>query len=93
MAKAAAAAGAQMKKQNRVESDRAVDAMQKRGLKVYRPTPEIQEQWRKAAEACYAKIRGGLVPAEFFDDVKRLLAEYRAPSTKAAVLLSTAPRS
>jgi len=78
MAKAAIDAGSQMKKQNRIESDQAVVAMQKRGLKVYQPTAEIEAQWRKAAEECYPRIRGKLVPAEFFDEVKRILTEYRA---------------
>ena len=78
MAKAAAEAGGQIKIQNRRESNDAVEAMQKRGLQVYQPTPEIETQWRKAAEDCYAQIRGRLVPADFFDEVKRLLAEYRS---------------
>ena len=85
MAKAAVVAGVQMKTQNRKESNDAVEAMQKRGLQVYRPTPEIEQQWRKAAEQSYAQIRGGLVPADFFDEVKRLLTEYRtskSPGTK-----------
>jgi TRAP-type transport system periplasmic protein len=77
MARAAAGAGTQMKKENRLESDRAVQAMQKRGLHVYRPSPDVEAQWRTTAQSCYPKIRGGLVPAEFFDDVKRLLDEYR----------------
>jgi TRAP-type C4-dicarboxylate transport system substrate-binding protein len=84
MAKAAAVAGVQMKTQNRRESNEAVEAMQKRGLQVYRPTPEIEQQWRKAAEQSYAQIRGGLVPADFFDEVKGLLTEYRASKSPVA---------
>ena len=52
--------------------------MQKLGLKIYRPTPAIENQWRQTAESGYAKIRGGLVPADFFDEVKHLLDQYRA---------------
>lgn len=77
MAKAAADAGVQMKKQNRIESDRAVEAMQKRGLHVYKPDSQMIARWRDTAEGSYPMIRGRVVPAEFFDEVKRLLAEYR----------------
>jgi TRAP-type C4-dicarboxylate transport system substrate-binding protein len=78
MARAAADAGAQMKAQNRAESDAAVAAMQKRGLRVYRPTPEVEAEWRAVAEASYPQIRGRAVPPELFDEVRRLLADYRA---------------
>ncbi len=78
MTKTAAAAGVQIKKQNRTESEQAVAAMQKRGLQVYRPTPEIEARWRKVAEGCYPQIRGKVVPADFFDEVQRLLTEYRS---------------
>jgi TRAP-type C4-dicarboxylate transport system substrate-binding protein len=78
MARAAADAGAQMKSENRRESDAAVDAMMKRGLKVYRPTPAVETEWRALAEGSYPQLRGRVVPAEFFDEARRLLAEYRA---------------
>ena len=34
--------------------------------------------WQALAESVYPQIRGRLVPAETFDEVSRLLAEYRA---------------
>lgn len=77
MAKTAAATGVIMKQQSRSESDAAVKAMEKRKLHVVRPTPAIEAEWRKVAEASYPRIRGRVVPAEFFDEVQRLLAEYR----------------
>ena len=49
----------------------------KQGLKVTVPTPQIVEAWRQATRMVYPKIRGKLVPAEMFDKVEDLLAEYR----------------
>ncbi len=52
--------------------------MVKRGLKVHTVTPEITEEWRKAAEAVHPRIRGTLVPTDIFDEVVRLLNERRS---------------
>ncbi len=78
MLAAAATAGKLVKENNRRESDEAVVAMVKRGLKVQRIPPEVVEEWRQAAEAVYPKIRGKIVPADIFDEVSRLLQERRA---------------
>ena len=75
--KAAVEAGGEMVKSSRAESDQAVQAMKKRGLTVHHATPEIEAEWRTWAEGNYPKIRGGSVPAEEFDEVERLLREYR----------------
>lgn len=77
MAKAAAEAGAQMLKEQRAASTAAIEAMKKRGLKVHQPSPQQLAEWRAIAEKSYPKVRGGLVPAEFFDEVTRLLSDYR----------------
>lgn len=76
--KAATEAGQLVKADNRRESMEAVEAMKKRGLKVHPVTPEIEAEWRKAAEAFYPRIRGSIVPADIFDEVVRLLQQYRA---------------
>ena len=76
--KAAQDAGDEIKQKGRVESKKAITAMQKRGLRVQHNTPEIQAAWRKLAEELYPKIRGTIVPAEMFDRVQALLNEYRA---------------
>jgi hypothetical protein len=44
---------------------------------VHVATPEVEAAWRKAAEEVYPKIRGAIVPAEMFDEVIRLLQEFR----------------
>jgi len=81
--KAAVEAGDELVKSSRAESDQAVQAMQKRGLTVHHATPEIEVEWRTWAEGVYPKIRGGLVPAEEFDEVQRMLQEYRKSATLA----------
>ena len=73
----AARAGERMKQLTRAENEKAVAEMAKRKLVVHKATPQIEAEWRAAAEKAYPKVRGGIVPADFFDDVQRLLAEYR----------------
>jgi TRAP-type C4-dicarboxylate transport system substrate-binding protein len=84
MASAALEVGRQLKEANHLESDAAVVAMQKRGLHVSLTTPVTEAEWRRAAAVCYPRIRGGLVPADFFDEVQRLLVQYRANHAAAA---------
>jgi TRAP-type C4-dicarboxylate transport system substrate-binding protein len=75
---AAARAGKEIRANSRKESAEAVAAMQKRGLTVHEPSPEVVEQWRKEAEKTYPDIRGRIVPAEIFDEVQREIQAYRA---------------
>lgn len=78
LADAAILAGKDIKSAGRREMDESVTAMVKRGLKVTKLTPDIEAEWRRAAEAVYPKVRGKLVPADVFDDALKLVAEYRA---------------
>jgi TRAP-type transport system periplasmic protein len=82
MAKAAVEAGEQIKAKSREESNQAVETMKKRGLRVHAVTPEIEAAWRKAAEEVYPKIRGTIVPADMFDEVRRLLQEFRSSGAR-----------
>ncbi len=75
--KAAVEAGKANKAQGRAESEKSVEAMKSKGLTVHPVSPELEAQWRAAAEAFYPKLKGKFVPAEIFDDVQRLLAEHR----------------
>jgi len=70
--------GKQFTAQGRKESDEAVAAMQKRGLTVVPIPPPLLAQWRTASEQMYPKIRGAMVPADMFDEVTRLVTEYRS---------------
>jgi len=80
--KSAAEAGRQIKASNRKEADEAVEKMKKNGLTVHTLTPEMEAQWRAEVEKVYPEIRGKLVPADIFDEVVRLLKEYRAAGGK-----------
>jgi TRAP-type C4-dicarboxylate transport system substrate-binding protein len=72
-------AGRQIQGASRRESDEAVETMKKKwGLTVHTLTPELEQQWRTFAEGIYPKIRGTLVPADVFDEARRLVADYRA---------------
>jgi TRAP-type transport system periplasmic protein len=78
MFKAAQQMVREIKSSGRKESEEAVKAMVGRGLKITRLTPELVAEWRAAAEVAYPRIRGGLVPADIFDEAQRLLEEYRS---------------
>lgn len=67
----------EIRAQSREEAARSVAAMRQRGLRVNPVPPELEAEWRRAAEEVYPKIRGTMVPAETFDEVRRLLEEYR----------------
>ena len=75
---AAEAAGVRMRALSRREQQESVDAMRKRGLVVQPVTPQVEAEWRAMAEALYPQIRGRMVPQALFDEVQRLLREYRA---------------
>jgi TRAP-type C4-dicarboxylate transport system substrate-binding protein len=74
---AASAAGAKMRAASRKEDEDAVKAMQAKGLKVNVATPQIEEEWRKLTSILYPQIKGKMVPADIFDEVQRLVEEYR----------------
>jgi TRAP-type C4-dicarboxylate transport system substrate-binding protein len=80
----AADAGAKITSKSRAENEESIDAMKKRGLNVVNATPEIEAAWRQKCEESYPKIRGSIVPAERFDEVRKLLDEYRRTREKAA---------
>jgi TRAP-type C4-dicarboxylate transport system substrate-binding protein len=70
--------GAELRALSRREQDASVAAMKKRGLSVQPVGPALEAEWRQAAERMYPMIRGRMVPAELFDEVMRMLEEYRA---------------
>jgi TRAP-type C4-dicarboxylate transport system substrate-binding protein len=75
---AATQAGQEIQADGRKEAEEAVVTLQKRGLTVHPVTPEIEAQWQAEMEKVYPKIRGRIVPADIFDEVMRLLKEYRS---------------
>jgi len=59
-------------------NEEAINIMIKNGLKVHKVSPDVQAQWRKMVEDIHPKIRGGIMPPEAFDAVKKFRDEYRA---------------
>jgi TRAP-type C4-dicarboxylate transport system substrate-binding protein len=70
-------ATADLRAHRAVQDDESIRAMQKRGLKVRELTPELEQGWRSLAERSWPQVRGSMVPAETFDRVRDILAEYR----------------
>ncbi|HSB49216.1 MAG TPA: TRAP transporter substrate-binding protein DctP [Burkholderiales bacterium] len=71
-------AGEQLRAHRAVQDNDCITAMQARGLTVLPLTPEVEAAWRKLAEQAWPRVRGSMVPADMFDRVHALLAEYRA---------------
>ena len=78
MLTAAAEAGRQVKAAGRAESDAAVAAMVRRGLKVQTVAPAVEAEWRSLIGRVQDRIRGKIVPADLFDEAQRALRECRA---------------
>ncbi len=76
--KEARLAGDRLKNEIRAIDDQAIAEMKKRGLNVYTPTAAEQAEWRQTVEKFYPRIRGEVVQPADFDEVKKLVAEYRA---------------
>ena len=81
---AARKAGETLQADVRKSSREAVEAMQKRKLRVVPVPPEAVAEWRAAVEKIHPKLRGPFAPAELFDEARQLVAEFRAKSGKAA---------
>ena len=56
----------------------AKDAMIKRGMKIITVDKAARDVWQKIAEQGYSKIRGSVVPTQYFDETLRLRDEFRA---------------
>ncbi len=81
MKQAAQTAGAGMESAGVVEESAAIAAMQKRGLQVHAVTPQMQSQWDQfARDAIWPRMRGTIIEADSFDEVERLVAQYRSQS-------------
>ncbi|HEY3175537.1 MAG TPA: TRAP transporter substrate-binding protein DctP [Candidatus Polarisedimenticolia bacterium] len=77
VAAAAAEAGERFRGEVRASDAKAIETMKKHGLIVRAAGPELEAEWLRAVENVYPRIRGTLVPAEIFDEVRRLRDAYR----------------
>ena len=78
MMNAALEAGVSLRGGIRKMGDEAIVTMQKRRLQVIHVDAAALAEWRREAEGVYPKLRGGQVPAELFDEVRKLRDEYRS---------------
>jgi TRAP-type C4-dicarboxylate transport system substrate-binding protein len=75
--KEARAIGAKYRDRIRSFGEDSIKEMETRGLKVVELTPAEAETWQKEAETAYPRLRGNLTPAEYFDEVQKLVGEFR----------------
>jgi TRAP-type C4-dicarboxylate transport system substrate-binding protein len=79
MMESSAATGKKLTAESRKQSEDSIQIMKtKHGLKVQSVSPELEAQWRAECEKFYPQIRGSIVPPDMYDEVQKLLAEYRA---------------
>jgi TRAP-type C4-dicarboxylate transport system substrate-binding protein len=78
---AAAMAGKRIRAADRKEDEESIAAMQKKGLIVHPVSRQIEDEWRQLTKTIYPQMRGKMVPADIFDEVQRLVAEYRSRGT------------
>jgi len=71
-------AGRKLHHEVRRLNQEAIGVMVKNGLKIHKVPPDVQAQWRRMVEDIHPKVRGGIMPAEAFDAVKKYRDEYRA---------------
>jgi TRAP-type C4-dicarboxylate transport system substrate-binding protein len=77
LARASRKATEELRVHRAVQDEESIKAMQARGLVVKEMTPELERAWRGVAERSWPLVRGTMVPAETFDQVRAVLAEYR----------------
>lgn len=77
LSQAAKEAGDRLRAQRHSRDEEIIRALENRGLKVLPNSADIDMAWRDFARAAWPKVRGGTVPADMFDRVEKLLAEYR----------------
>ncbi len=75
----AQAAGKRIQAIGRNESTQAIEAMKKRGLTVHPVDDATKQLWKQAAAESYDKIRGTIVPADTYDQVRTWINEFRQP--------------
>ncbi|MEZ5277232.1 MAG: TRAP transporter substrate-binding protein DctP [Opitutaceae bacterium] len=76
---AARRAGDFVLESGRRENEEAIDALVDQwGVQVHDVPPAAMAEWEQAVSAAYPEIRGGLVPPAIFDEVMKLIDEYRA---------------
>jgi TRAP-type C4-dicarboxylate transport system substrate-binding protein len=86
MMQSARTAGVSLREEIRKAEASSIPLMQQFGLNVVHADPKAVAEWRQLSEAIWPKLRGTMVPADLFDEVKRLRDEFRKahPGSSAA---------
>jgi TRAP-type C4-dicarboxylate transport system substrate-binding protein len=77
MMQSARTAGVALREEIRKSEAGSIPLMQQFGLNVVHADAKAVAEWRQLAEGIWPKLRGSAVPADLFDEVKRLRDEYR----------------
>jgi TRAP-type C4-dicarboxylate transport system substrate-binding protein len=85
MMQSARTAGVALRDEIRKSEAGSIPLMQQFGLNVVHADPKAVAEWRQLAESIWPKLRGGAVPPDLFDEVKRLRDDYRKTHHAAAV--------
>lgn len=73
-------ASKRLRREIRTLNENAVKAMVENGLKVNHISSSVEAEWRKLVEDIYPQIRGKIVPADVFDEVRMYRDEFRNSS-------------
>jgi TRAP-type C4-dicarboxylate transport system substrate-binding protein len=84
MMASARTAGVALRDEIRKAEAASVPLMQQFGLNITHADPKTIAAWRQLSESIWPKLRGTMVPADLFDEVKRLRDEYRKTHPAAA---------
>lgn len=79
---AARAAGEKLRAEVRANDQKAVDEMQKRGLKLAAVPAAAMAEWKAMVERMKGALRGDYVPPAAWDEAQKHLAAYRAANGK-----------
>jgi TRAP-type C4-dicarboxylate transport system substrate-binding protein len=73
--------GEELRRTNREQEERSLQAMKSRGLDVVPVAGDVVNEWTEIVKKAYPRVRESLVPAAIFDEVERLRDEYRGSRT------------
>jgi TRAP-type C4-dicarboxylate transport system substrate-binding protein len=91
MMQSARVAGVALREEIRKSEASSIPLMQQFGLNVVHADTKAVAEWRQLAEGIWPKLRGQVMPADLFDQVKRLRDDYRKAHPAAAVAALVPP--
>jgi TRAP-type C4-dicarboxylate transport system substrate-binding protein len=71
-------ASTRLRREIRTLNEDAVKAMVENGLKIHHISPSVEAEWRKIVEDIYPQIKGKIIPADVFDEVRMYRDEFRS---------------